>query len=742
MTNFMGLIPLYRKRASTLSCLIIMFFKNFLIETAGQIPSQGFGYESYEVTIPRKLSLRYREQENQGITYLLQIEGKSHILFLRQIQGLFPKQFPVFTYKEDGELHVDYPFVRDDCFYHGVVQGIPSSLVTLSTCSGGLRGVLRFKYKMYEIEPVPASVTFQHVVYRLEDKEAATHMICGLTEEEQKRQEAMMQGAENEVAEIGSRGRWWTHIRYVKLAVVVEHERFVKFDRNETLTILHVLDVIHTANSLYDPIPLQLSLAGLEIWSIKNLIEIADTINDTLLSFTRWRRDSLIQRLQNDAGHLFVYKRFGTIHGLAYLGTICDKRWGSAVESYMTSSLFNFSNTFAHELGHILGMKHDKKYCSCDQDACIMNTVQILTDQFSNCSYKNYLKLRNSYCLLIPPDLNKIYTSKYCGNKVMEKGEQCDCGSKAECELDPCCQSNCILRSGATCAFGQCCAKCHYLPAQSICREKNGICDLPEYCNGTSQWCPDDVYIQDGTQCSNGAFCYHGNCTTHSEQCKTIFGNKAKVASESCFRKINVQGNRFGNCGIRYGIYNKCNAENILCGRIQCHDVDILPSLAKQNSIIQSHASNGECWGTVHHRGKETADIGAVKDGTPCGTDKMCIERQCVNVSLLKNDCDVSKCHNRGVCNSRNHCHCDYGWAPPNCLNKGSGGSIDSGPPAPQKHNMSFTRKLTILGIVYICTVAVVWTGVIVYFKNKLIDQFRRLRTQFHPTELNQEEST
>lgn len=32
------------------------------------------------------------------------------------------------------------------------------------------------------------------------------------------------------------------------------------------------------------------------------------------------------------------------------------------------------------------------------------------------------------------------------------------------------------------------------------------------------------------------------------------------------------------------------------------------------------------------------------------------------------------------VCNSKGNCHCHVGWAPPDCLQPGSGGSVDSGP--------------------------------------------------------------
>ncbi|KAJ7344756.1 hypothetical protein JRQ81_000706 [Phrynocephalus forsythii] len=710
---FRGFLPLYGKITSTLAWLLMVFLRNILMETAGQMPPQGFRYASYEVTIPRKLAPKYG-REHQNVTYFLQIGGKGYILYLKQRRNLTPKRFPIFTYSKEGDLQVDYPFIRDDCFYHGFVQGKSSSLVTLSTCSGGLRGLLQLENETYEIEPVQTSATFQHVVYRLEEKGDAIRMKCGLTEEEQKRQAIMRQNTENGAIKSESRRVWWAPTRYVKVAIVVDHERFVKFGRNETLIAMQVLEVVHIANSLYEPLPVQLSVAGLEIWSVKNLIQISDTINDTLLSFTLWRRDSLVNRLQHDAGHLFVYKSFGTTLGLAYMGTICDNQWGSAVESYTTSSLFHFSNTFAHELGHVLGMKHDDKYCSCNRHACIMSAVQATADKFSDCSYNDYFKLRDSSCLLIPPGADKRHKLKYCGNNVVESGEQCDCGSKAECELDPCCLPSCLFRSGAACAFGQCCAKCQHLPAQTICRENTSACDLPEYCTGTSARCPEDVYVQDGTPCKDDAHCYRGTCTGHSEQCKTIFGTKARAASGDCFREMNTQGDRFGNCGLKNGTYSKCRAADILCGRIQCDNVDNVPSLEERSAIIQSHIGNGRCWSIGYNRMGAT-DIGAVRDGTPCGPGRVCIDSQCVNISRSMHECDVKKCHRRGICNSHKHCHCDYGWAPPDCLYKGYGGSIDSGPPPPQKRHLSFSTIGFIVRLIYIFCVAVIWFGILIH---------------------------
>lgn len=37
-------------------------------------------------------------------------------------------------------------------------------------------------------------------------------------------------------------------------------------------------------------------------------------------------------------------------------------------------------------------------------------------------------------------------------------------------------------------------------------------------------------------------------------------------------------------------------------------------------------------------------------------------------------------CNGNGICNSLGHCHCNVGFAPPDCTYPGPGGSNDSGP--------------------------------------------------------------
>ncbi|XP_077178748.1 disintegrin and metalloproteinase domain-containing protein 20-like [Paroedura picta] len=708
--------------------LLVLILRNILNKITGQAPPPGFKYTSYEVVIPKRQTPRYGQQEPKDVNYLLKIEGKSHLAHLRQKRAFVPKYFPIFTYSKEGDLQVNYPFIRDDCFYDGLFQGMPHSLIAVSTCSGGLRGVLWVENKTFEIEPIPASATFQHVVYQLEEEEGAIRMMCGLTPEEQLRQAAMIQNTRNVTLE-GSQDRpWWTHIRHAALVIVVEHERYVHFGRNETVVALNILNIIHLTNSLYVPLGIQITLAGLEIWSQRNLIDIYNSMSPLLRSFNMWRRNTLNMYLPHDAGHLFVYKRYKGIFGLAYTGTICQKEMASAVESYSTTSLLNFVVTFAHEQGHIFGMKHDSEFCKCEQQNCIMAAYYLYSDKFSNCSHKDYydlIKSGKAWCMLPDGHPDKLKERTYCGNQVVDSREQCDCGSKSNCESDPCCQSGCKLRSGVSCAFGECCSKCQHLPAGAVCRKSISICDLPEYCNGTSVWCPEDVYVQDGAPCKDGAYCYHGSCFTHKKQCKMIFGSRALVGSKSCFRELNTQGDRFGNCGINGNKHIKCHVEDTLCGRIQCENIHKLPSLAEHSTIVQTHISNHLCWGTDHHYGKQFPDIGAVKDGTPCGKDMMCINRKCTSVSLLKYDCNMTKCQNRGKCNSRKNCHCDYGWAPPYCLDKGYGGSIDSGPPPASSALFIIQLSVTFAAIVLA-------GGLTVYYKGKVMQWYRKYLAGSH----------
>lgn len=137
-------------------------------------------------------------------------------------------------------------------------------------------------------------------MYKTDEKESAAEMWCGLREEGPTNREAMTQNVEEGEGRSGSGPSWWTHTRYAKVVVVMEHERYVEFGKNETLVALQVLDVIHNADSIFKSLGVQVSSVGLVIWTENNFIPAGESLVSILEDFNTWRKDILAPHLRHD----------------------------------------------------------------------------------------------------------------------------------------------------------------------------------------------------------------------------------------------------------------------------------------------------------------------------------------------------------------------------------------------------------------------------------------------------------
>uniref|UniRef100_A0A8C0B6G0 ADA32 protein n=1 Tax=Buteo japonicus TaxID=224669 RepID=A0A8C0B6G0_9AVES len=231
-----------------------------------------------------------------------------------------------------------------------------------------------------------------------------------------------------------------------------------------------------------------------------------------------------------------------------------------------------FAVVVARLLGLSLGMAYDDPgSCHCAGAACIMQASLVHlagVKAFSSCSirdFQHFLATGGGQCLLNRPAMDTAYKAPVCGNKVVEPGEACDCGTtEVSCGAlrDPCCTIGCKLRRGVQCLSGPCCRKCKFVKKGTLCRSSSeDECELKEYCNGTSGECTPDLWVMDGHPCSrNTAFCYQGVCQTANKQCQKVFGRGkgAKNGPLACYEEINSQRDRMGHCGSNRHGYQHC----------------------------------------------------------------------------------------------------------------------------------------------------------------------------------------
>ncbi|CAH8575118.1 unnamed protein product [Schistosoma guineensis] len=342
------------------------------------------------------------------------------------------------------------------------------------------------------------------------------------------------------------------------------------------------------------------------------------------------------------------------------------------------------------------------------------------------------------------------YANGLCGNGVLDPGEECDCGTQTSCpeKWQACCDPvRCRLRGNSQCAGGPCCDiikknslenvnqsasfYCKLKPSGTICRNESGTCDLPEYCDGRSQWCPADVYKIDGELCytdeGRRAHCIRGGCREADGWCRVLWGKTARLADKYCFYENEVKSKKsnvdsVANCGVHRPL-SKNRWEDVKtwtgiacetwhdtsCGRLWCHHQNekamLLGWIQSQTRVI--HSSGRSCSALVYDPvwpasdpttwdenklvqinangagvglySANTQDAGMVPDGTPCSRG-FCYNGTCKTIDNVR-PLYSCYCNGRGICNNLGHCHCSPGYKPPYCEEDGNGGSVDSGPP-------------------------------------------------------------
>ncbi|XP_009000769.4 disintegrin and metalloproteinase domain-containing protein 22 isoform X5 [Callithrix jacchus] len=579
----------------------------------------------------------------------------------------------------------------EHCYYQGHIRGNPDSFVALSTCHG-LHGMFYDGNHTYLIEPEENDTTQEdfhfHSVYKsrlfefpLDDLPSEFQQVNitppkFILKPRPKRSKRQLRRYPRNVEE---------ETKYIELMIVNDHLMFKKHRLSVVHTNTYAKSVVNMADLIYkDQLKTRIVLVAMETWATDNKFAISENPMITLREFMKYRRDFIKEK--SDAVHLFSGSQFESSRsGAAYIGGICSLLKGGGVNEFGKTDLM--AVTLAQSLAHNIGIISDKRKlasgeCKCEDtwSGCIMgDTGYYLPKKFTQCNIEEYHDFLNSgggACLFNKP--SKLLDPPECGNGFIEAGEECDCGTPAECVLEgaECCKK-CTLTQDSQCSDGLCCKKCKFQPMGTVCREAVNDCDIHETCSGNSSQCAPNIHKMDGYSCDGvQGICFGGRCKTRDRQCKYIWGQKVTASDKYCYEKLNIEGTEKGNCGKDKDTWIQCNKRDVLCGYLLCTNIGNIPRLGEldgeiTSTLVVQQGRTLNCSGG-HVKLEEDVDLGYVEDGTPCGPQMICLEHRCLPVASFNfSTCLSSKegtiCSGNGVCSNELKCVCNRHWIGSDC---------------------------------------------------------------------------
>ncbi|XP_031351128.1 disintegrin and metalloproteinase domain-containing protein 11 isoform X2 [Photinus pyralis] len=579
----------------------------------------------------------------------------------------------------------------EHCYYHGTVQDYPGATAAFHTCNG-VSGVIHVGNETFVIHPFyggDLSQKHPHVIFEARTKANKGCANSGNMEWRLNAHAGFLPSQNRDRLKRDVREA----TKYIETAMVIDKAMFEKRNGSTRAEVVHdSIQVANIADLYFRTLNTRVSVVYIETWQGGNQVQIDRTqdISRALSNFNDYTSRKLF-KVDKDTTQLLTGEAFvGGEAGMAVPGTVCTAKAVGISVDINTYEPHLLAGTMAHMIGHNIGMGHDdgREECRCwDWHGCIMAQAIVGLDnvqpyKFSECSLSDYidrLRTGNGICLLNKP--NELEVRRTCGNRVVEEGEDCDCGTIDECPtVDPCCDPiTCKLTKEAECASGPCCDSCRLRERGVVCRESTNECDLPEHCSGETGDCPTDVYKKNGNSCGeNTGYCFNGVCPTLAIQCEHIWGGVA--GDVQCFDQFNSKGSLNGHCGSDgQGKLLKCSPEHVRCGSLQCQGGNRYPLVkgldeSYSRTIISIKGVEYECKATSGILDKsDLPPLGLVRDGTPCGENLICLNQTCTSIfphidqAKCPSNQNNLECSGHGYCTNSNKCYCEPGWSGPDC---------------------------------------------------------------------------
>jgi MYXO-CTERM domain-containing protein len=470
---------------------------------------------------------------NAARSLVVSLDGQPLVLELENASVLTP-EFARWRWEDGNAVRVGgAETVAQNCYFQGHIQGSPgTNALALRMCSddaSDAQGVVLIGKTAYD---VVASLNGP----RLEPLKGKGGK-CGTTS-----RPGITDSANIPASPFKTRSAALSsgQARFVEIAIF--EDRALVERRNSGAQVADPILSVMAASLLYERadfdtrvLPLVTAIIDTGIsdpWGQPTFANQKLRVSPYLDRFNAWIGSSTLPRF-DEATLLSGWEMEANIVGLAVVGGACDDSIaGALVHGLGTPG--TVGDTFAHELGHTLGMNHDGDGNNCARSGFVMATYfgDALATAFSACSVRDgsdFLNSSSAGC--IQTSSAPAFPGALCGDGKVDVGERCDCGPAGCTGRDPCCdERTCQLRAGATCSVGDgCCEPSTCAPyaasAMTLCREAASSCDVQEICAGDAT-CPVNRVTPTGTACSDDSgwsgACLLGQCITRGGICEDL----------------------------------------------------------------------------------------------------------------------------------------------------------------------------------------------------------------------------
>ncbi|XP_050396722.2 disintegrin and metalloproteinase domain-containing protein 10 [Patella vulgata] len=322
-----------------------------------------------------------------------------------------------------------------------------------------------------------------------------------------------------------------------ELYIKADYDFYEKYGGFSTdLVINQIVQYVQTVNSIYSVIDFDKDGSSDNIRFVIKRIKVYTNITDS--NYIRYIGNFDVAKFleihseenydQFCLSYILTHRDFGDgVLGLAWTASLDENTAGGVCEKYLEINgvyrslntgfvtTLNYGQTvpnivchltLAHEIGHNMGSEHDPENITCTPGGSSGN--YLMYPKATTGEENNNLKFSPCSISQMGPIIQtrgsssvgcfKDSSQSNCGNKVVEPGEECDCGWEDEC-AETCCNpqySNnnipatpCTLKPNATCSpsQGSCCSSSCQLITLSdnyVCQQ-NTSCQMKSVLNQT-----------------------------------------------------------------------------------------------------------------------------------------------------------------------------------------------------------------------------------------------------------------